>query len=418
LKLAYFTNRYGAASFTFIMTEVEHLRRLGHAVHTFSVRHPGGGEAVSEQVRREQAATEYFLPPGGVARGALAVLASAARAVALRPARFASAAALAWRTSSPGLRARARQAAYLALACRLAERMRAKGVEHLHNHLGSASATIAMLASEVGGIPFSLTIHGGWIFYEPRQWALGEKLSRAAFTACVSAFCRSQCMLFVPHDEWDKLQVVRCAVDERFLAGEPTPVPDTPTLVCVARLAEEKAHLLLLEAAAAIAASGTRLRLVLVGDGPLRAVLERRIAELRLGSVVEITGLVSPADVQRHVSAARAFVLASLTEGLPVSIMEALALGRPVVATNVGAIAELVRPGETGWLVTAGSAEALAGAMLEALRTPVAALTEMGRRGRSLVAERHRAAVEIPRLERLLAGAPTRRPPSSPGPPA
>jgi glycosyltransferase involved in cell wall biosynthesis len=138
-------------------------------------------------------------------------------------------------------------------------------------------------------------------------------------------------------------------------------------------------------------------------------VLERRIAELALGGVVEITGLVGPADVQRHVTAARAFVLASLTEGLPVSIMEALALGRPVVATNVGAIAELVRPRETGWLVTAGSAEALAGAMREALATPVATLTEMGRRGSALVAERHRAAVEIPRLERLLTGVATRR---------
>jgi colanic acid/amylovoran biosynthesis glycosyltransferase len=409
VNLAYFTNRYGAASFTFIMTEVEHLRALGHAVHTFSVRHPGGGEAVSEQVRREQAGTEYFLPPGGVARGSLGVLVSAAKALVLRPGRVASAAALAWRTSSPGLRAHAKQAAYLALACHLAERMRANGVDHLHNHLGSACATIAMLASEVAGIPFSLTIHGGWIFYEPRQWALGEKLSRAAFTACVSSFCRSQCMLFLPHDAWPKLEVVRCAVDERFLAGEPTPVPDTPTLVCVARLAEEKAHLLLLEAAAALAAGGERFRLLFVGDGPLRGALEKRIAELGLGGRVEITGLVSPAEVQRHVSAARAFVLASLTEGLPVSIMEALALGRPVVATNVGAIAELVRPQETGWLVTAGSADALAGAMRDALATPVSTLTRMGGRGAALVRERHRAAVEVPRLERLLAGAAARR---------
>ena len=82
MNLAYFTNRYGSASFTFIMTEVEHLRRLGHTVHTFSVRHPGGGEAVSEQVRREQAGTEYFLPPGGQVRGALGVLLSLSRTVA------------------------------------------------------------------------------------------------------------------------------------------------------------------------------------------------------------------------------------------------------------------------------------------------------------------------------------------------
>jgi glycosyltransferase involved in cell wall biosynthesis len=287
--------------------------------------------------------------------------------------------------------------------------MRAKGVEHLHNHLGSASATIAMLASEVGGTPFSLTIHGGWIFYEPRQWALGEKLARASFTACVSSFCRSQCMLFVPHEVWPRLEVVRCGVDERFLEAPPTPVPDSPTIVCVARLAEEKAHLLLLEAAARVLSAGTALRLVLVGDGPLRPVLERRVAELGLGGLVQVTGLVGPDEVRRHVAAARAFVLASLTEGLPVSIMEALAVGRPVIATNVGAIAELVRPGETGWLVTAGSAEALSDAMREALATPVEALTEMGRRGSALVAARHRAAVEIRHLEALLTGGGGRR---------
>jgi glycosyltransferase involved in cell wall biosynthesis len=221
-------------------------------------------------------------------------------------------------------------------------------------------------------------------------------------------------MLFVPHQVWPRLEVVRCAVDERFLEAEPTAVPDSPVLVCVARLAEEKAHLLLLEAAAELAAGGTRMRLVLVGDGPLRPVLERRIAELGLEAAVHVTGLVSPAEVQRQVGAARAFVLASLTEGLPVSIMEALALGRPVVATNVGAVAELVRPGETGWLVTAGSSEALAGAMREALATPVETLTAMGGRGAALVRERHRASVEIPRLAELL-GTAARHTTAAPG---
>jgi len=405
VNLAYFTNRYGSASFTFIMTEVEHLRRLGHTVHTFSVRHPGGGEAVSEQVRREQAGTEYFLPPGGQVRGALGVLLSLSRTVFRHPRRFASALGLAHRTSAPGLKARARQMAYLALGCHLAERMRAKGVEHLHNHLGSASASIAMLSSAVGGTPFSLTIHGGQIFFEPRQWFLGEKIARSSFTACVSAFCRSQCMLFVPHEVWPRLEVVRCAVDERFLDASPTPVPDTTTLVCVARLSEEKGHLLLLEAVAHLRSAGTGLRLVLVGDGPLRPVLERRIAELGLDGTVHITGLVGAEEVQRQVVAARAFVLASLTEGLPVSIMEALALGRPVIATNVGAIAELVLPGQTGWLVTAGSVEALAGAMCEALATPAETLGAMGRRGAGLVRERHQASSEIPKLERLLSRA-------------
>jgi glycosyltransferase involved in cell wall biosynthesis len=399
--LAYFTNRYGAASYTFIMTEVAELRRLGHEVHTFSVRHPGGGEAVSEQVRHEQEGTEYFLAPGARLSSVIRVLLSSARAILTRPRRFAAALLLAQRTSAPGIRARVRQLAYLVLACRLAERMQAKCVEHLHNHLGSASATIAMLAAALGGIPFSLTIHGGQIFYEPRQWALGEKIVRSAFTACVSSFCRSQCMLFVPYPCWPRLEVVRCAVDQSFLETPPSPPPDSARLVSVGRLSEEKGQLVLLDAVAQLVSQRVAVSLVFVGDGPLRATLERRIEELGLSRSVEITGLVSPEGVRRHVAAARAFVLASLTEGLPVSIMEALALGRPVVATNVGAIAELVIPGETGWLVSAGSAEALAEAMHHALVTPPETLAQMGSRGAALVLERHSASNEIRRLEQL-----------------
>jgi colanic acid/amylovoran biosynthesis glycosyltransferase len=404
LTLAYFTNRYGSASFTFIMTEVEQLRRLGHTVHTFSVRHPGQGEGVSEQVRREQAGTEYFLPPGRTLRGVLGLLVSVARTLLARPRRFAAALWLAQTSSADGIPARFRQIAYLLLACRLADRMRAKGVEHLHNHLGSASATIAMLASELSGIPFSLTIHGGQIFFEPRQWALGEKIARSTFTACVSAFCRSQCMLFVPHEVWPRLEVVRCGVDARFLEAPPPPVPDTPSLVCVGRLSEEKGHLVLLEAIKGLSISGVFVRLVLVGDGPLRPVLEERIGTLGLEGAVSITGLVGPEEVRRQVSAARAFVLASLTEGLPVAIMEAFAVGRPVVATNVGAVAELVRPGETGWLVSPGSVEALQEALGEALGTPVETLERMGLRGAALVAERHSASDAARKLSRLFEG--------------
>jgi glycosyltransferase involved in cell wall biosynthesis len=144
------------------------------------------------------------------------------------------------------------------------------------------------------------------------------------------------------------------------------------------------------------------VRLVLVGDGPLRRTLEEGVRELELEGIVEITGLVDAEEVRRRVMAARAFVLASLTEGLPVSIMEALALGRPVIATNVGAIAELVRNGETGWLVSPGNSDLLAEAMIAALRTPDEVLAAMGRRGAALVGERHRGAHEIPKLEDLL----------------
>jgi glycosyltransferase involved in cell wall biosynthesis len=299
------------------------------------------------------------------------------------------------------VKARLKQLGYLALACHFARRLESQGVELVHNHLGSSSATIAMLASSLSGIPFSLTIHGGQIFFEPRQWALGEKIARSAFTACISDFCRSQCMLFTPHEAWDRLAIVRCAVDEGFLGGPEEPLPEGHNLVSVGRLSQEKGHLLLLEAVARLAREIVDLRLTLVGDGPMRPTLERRMAELGLEKVVRITGLLGAEEVRRQLRAAQAFVLPSFTEGLPVALMEAFAQRRPVVATSVGAVSELVRPGETGWLVNPGSVEAMADALRELLRTAPGRLAEMGRRGAALVAERHRASTEVPKLERL-----------------
>jgi glycosyltransferase involved in cell wall biosynthesis len=409
MRLAYFTNRYGMASYTFIMTEVEHLRRLGHTVLTFSVRHPGSAEAVNDDVAREQSQTEYFLDNGQlhwrIPKIALATL----KALATRPRRTASAFLLSQRTSAPGLKARLKQVGYLVMGCYLADRMRANGVEHLHNHLGSSSASIAMLASAVGDIPYSLTIHGGQIFTEPRQWALADKIERSEFTACISSFCLSQCMLFSPSHAWDRLKIVRCSVDERFLDGDKTAVPDAPRLVSVGRLAEEKGQLVLIDAVARLVARGVEVSLTLVGDGPMRPLLEERIARLGLGPHVHLTGLLGTDDVRRALSSARGFVLASFTEGLPVSIMEALAQRRPVVATNVGAVAELVRPEETGWLVSPGSVDELAEAMGKLLSTQTSTLTEMGSRGAALVADRHRASTEIRTLERLLLEAIERR---------
>jgi colanic acid/amylovoran biosynthesis glycosyltransferase len=254
MRIAYFTNWYGSASYTFIVTEVEYLRRLGHSVYTFSVRHPGPGEVVSEEVEREQQNTDYFLDPRCLQVNVPRILLAVPRTLLAHPRRSVSALLLALRTSAPGLKARLAQIAYLVMAFHLAERMKARGVEHLHNHLGTSSATIAMLASVLSGIPYSLTIHGGQIFYEPRQWALGEKIVRSAFTLCISNFCRSQCMLFTPHEAWDRLKVVRCSVDEQFLDGQKTPVPESRTLVSVGRLSVEKGHLLLLEAASRVAA--------------------------------------------------------------------------------------------------------------------------------------------------------------------
>ena len=201
--------------------------------------------------------------------------------------------------------------------------------------------------------------------------------------------------------QWSKIHVVHCGVDDEFLLRPSLNIPAEPRLVCVGRLCEQKGQLLLLDAVAQLAAEGLQFKLVLVGDGPLRGEIEAAIARMGLQEHVEMSGWASNSQVRQHILASRAMVLPSFAEGLPVVLMEALALGRPVISTYVAGIPELVEEGRSGWLVPPGSVEALTQAMRCALQLPVEQLEEMGSAGAVRVAQRHNVAYEASSLAAL-----------------
>jgi glycosyltransferase involved in cell wall biosynthesis len=407
--IAYLTSQYARAGDTFIRGEVEQLRRLGRVVHTFSVRKPGPEEVVSDEIRRERAGTIDLLEAGAV-RLALAGL---RRAIAA-PRRSLEAVRTAIRAVPVGIpRPWVRRISYVLEAAYLADWLEAKDVGHLHNHIGENSAVVAMLAATYADIPYSLTIHGPSEFDRPALLALDQKIGRAAFVAAISEFTRSQLFRWCAREDWPKIRVIRCGLDESFLSRGVAPIPARPRLVSVGRLAEQKGHLLLIDAAARLRERGLEFELVLVGDGPLRREIETLIDRLDLRDHVRITGFLGTAEVRRELEAARAMVLPSFAEGLPVVIMEALALGRPVISTYIAGIPELVEPGRSGWLVPAGAVLPLAEAMAEALAADPAELEAMGRSGAARVADRHDAATEARKLATLIAG-----PADQPGDPA
>lgn len=397
--LGYLTSAYARASDTFIRGEVRQLRKLGFTVHTFSIRRAEQEQMVSEDVRQEQTTTEYLLD-GKKNR----LIGGAVRTAVAKPQKFLRALALGQRCSPPGLKARLWHLAYVVEAAYLAGRLRAKGVQHLHNHIGENSATVAMLAAEMAGIPFSLTIHGPGEFDHPMEIALGEKIRRSAFVVAISSFGRSQLWRWCAADQWQKIHIVHCGVDESFLGQAPSAPPDNQRLVSIGRLSEQKGQLLLVEAAAAVAAKGTQFELVLIGDGPMRAELESAIQRLGLNGIVRIAGWMDSDAIRRELIASRALVMPSFAEGLPVVIMEALALGRPVLSTAIAGIPELVKDGENGWLVPAGSASSLAEGIGRILRTSPAELARMGQAGAGAVAREHHAATEAKKLAELFHG--------------
>jgi colanic acid/amylovoran biosynthesis glycosyltransferase len=395
--IAYLKSLYPYATDTFVRREVLTLRELGYTVHPFSVRRPAQKMIVSQDIADEQALTEY-LYDGAKLKLIVATLLTSV----LSPLRMLAALRLSQQTSAPGIKARLWQIGYLMEAALLARRMKSKGVSHLHNHIGQNSASVAMLASVLSGIRYSLTIHGPKEFDQPEYIALGEKLKRAAFAVAISEFGRSQLFRWCPHGQWDKIHVVHCGVDGEFLGRTPSPVPEAQRLTCVGRLCPEKGQLLLIEAARRLKDEGLRFELILIGDGESRAELESLISRQALQDTVRITGWMASPRVREQIELSRAMVLPSFAEGLPVVIMEALALHRPVISTYIAGIPELVETGVCGWLVPPGSIEALVDAMRDALTSSPDKLAQLGKAGAARVAEHHNAAVEAAKLAKLI----------------
>ena len=260
-----------------------------------------------------------------------------------------------------------------------------------------------MLVHALGGPPFSFTVHGPEEFDKPDFLSLGEKIRRSAFTVAISSFGRSQLFRWVAHTEWPKVEIVHCGLDREFHEVEATEPPDAQRLVCVGRLCEQKGQLLLVEAAYEVVRQGVALHLVLAGDGEMRAEIEKLITDRGLGAHVRITGWLSSAQVRDEILAARALVLPSFAEGLPVVIMEAMALRRPVISTFVAGIPELVQPGENGWLFPAGDLGELVSAMLACLATSHSELARMAQAAHVRVLERHDIDTEAGKLARLFA---------------
>ena len=397
-KIAYFTNIYPAVSHSFIRREILALERLGLEVVRFALR-GWDSNVVDEQDIAEKTKTRYVLE-GGV----LPLFSDLARALLSSPRAFFHALLLALKQGIGSTRPLPIHLAYLAEACRLAVWLRSEGVEHVHAHFGTNSAEIVMLARELGGPPYSFTVHGPIEFDSPRELKLRDKVHRASGIAAITSFARSQLYRWVAFEDWSKIHVIRCGLDSQFLGQAPTPVPDTHRLVCVGRLCEPKGQLLLLDAIRGVVDSGVDVQLVLAGDGEMRAKIEDRIRQLKLDQHVRITGMISGANVRREILSARALVMASFAEGLPVVLMEAMALSRPVIVTSIAGVPELVEPNRMGWVVPAGDVHALQRAIAECLATSTDALSEMGELGRVRVSAMHDIDREAIKLQRLFAG--------------
>jgi glycosyltransferase involved in cell wall biosynthesis len=395
LRIAYFVNQYPKVSHTFIRREIHALERQGFTIQRIALRGWDADLVDAEDVQ-ERERTLFVLQSG-----AIGLILSTLNILVTRPIRFILALPLAIKMGMRADRPWPFHLIYLAEACRIVPWLKEFDAQHVHAHFGTNSAEVVMLAHAMGGPSFSFTVHGPEEFDKPEFLAIREKVRHSAFVVAISSFGRSQLYRWIDFVDWPKVHVVHCGLDQKFVDVPAVLIPAASRLVCVGRLSEQKGQLLLVDAVYQLAQEGIELDLVLAGDGEMRPELERLIEKRKLHGKVRITGWISSDQVREELLAAQALLLPSFAEGLPVVIMEAMALRRPVLTTYVAGIPELVRPGVDGWLFPAGDVEALVAALKEFLATPLDVLKKMGETGHQRVLERHSVDIEAGKLAKL-----------------
>jgi glycosyltransferase involved in cell wall biosynthesis len=386
MKLAYLCSLYPAVSNTFVLREVEALRRRGVEIDTYTIRRAKTDQLLADADRAAYQTTFAILPPRwSRLLGAHLHLACTA------PKAYMRTLALALRQAPPGVRGSLWQLFYFVEAVMLWSECRRRGIRHIHVHFANVAAAVALLATEIGSAvdseqwSWSFSMHGPTELFNVDQYNLAEKIARARFVVCISDFTRSQLMSLCDPDLWHKLHVIHVGIPlEQFTNTLGDSRSTDPEILLIGRQVPEKGQAVLLEAVASLAERGHHVNTTLVGDGVTRANLERLSKRLGIAAQTSFPGAVGQDDICAFYAKASVFCLPSFAEGVPCVLMEAMAMELPVVSTRITGIPELVDDGHTGLLVSPGRADLLADA-LELLVTDADLRRRMGAAARDKV---------------------------------
>ena len=378
VRLAYLLSRYPAVSHTFFLNEVQTLRSLNFEISTASINPGDKILSVRGGVEKTEEQATFYVKQAGIWRALLAVADTLFR----QPGDLWRGLLFVFRLGGSGIRF-----FYLIEALLVGRWMRERGLSHLHTHFGGPVSTVAMITARIFRVNFSLTIHGPDEFYDVRKFYLAQKIEAAAFVFCIGAFARSQLMMLSPVEHWSKLLVSPLGVNpQKFVPRRRDKTRGPVEIVSVGRLVSAKAQHVLLAAFQRLVAEGRSVRLRLIGDGPDRKSLEAVVSRERLQDSVIFEGAVAADRVPSLLENADIFALPSFAEGIPVALMEAMAMEIPCVSTVIAGIPELIRSGIDGILVAPADEEQLAGALTRLVDDP-GLREQLGQAGRRRVKE-------------------------------
>jgi glycosyltransferase involved in cell wall biosynthesis len=393
-RLAYLISRYPSISHTFILREVLELRRLGLEIEVASINAPDrpNNELTAEEWAEAQ--RTFYIKRAGVG-GALQAHSSALMRNApayLRGLWFAG------RLAGVDLRKVVMNCLYFAEAVMVGEWMRSRQVTHLHVHFATPAATVGLIVAKVFSFTFSITVHGPDEFYDAPGYLLPEKIAAADLLCAIGLFAQSQLMKLSDASHWNKIELTPLGVDPTLFQPRLEGYGDRPfEVICVGRLVPAKGQHVLLAAVARLRASGRNLRLRLVGDGPDRASLQAAARRLSIEDAVIFEGAVNQDRIRDLYAKADVFALASFAEGIPVVLMEAMAMEIPCISTWITGIPELIRDSVDGLLVAPSDAEGLASAIARLMDDPELR-ARLGAAGRSRVIEKYDLRRNVARL--------------------
>lgn len=395
--MAYVVSQYPMLSMIFIIREVIQLRALGFRIDVASINAADRGREGLTSAEAAEADMTYYVIPHGI-KGALG---AHFRTLRKKPGAYFSGWARAFKLAGLDLGRLIYNIAYLTEALMIGVWMESKNQSHLHAHLGSQAATIAMFVKQVFGFSYSITVHGPDEFYDAHRQYLGEKVITSDFICCISYFARSQLSKLSPYEHWHKLEVSRLGVNpEIFKPKVFNPNPDVFEVICVGRLCSAKGQHILVDAIDLLRSEGRAIRLRLVGDGVDRQSLEQHVEKKNLTMDVIFEGAVNQDRIRDLYSRADAFSIPSFAEGIPVVLMEAMSMEIPCVTTRITGIPELIRDGVDGILAAPSDVRGLADGLARLMDEPELR-QEMGKKARQRIVEAYHLEKNVNRLAEI-----------------
>lgn len=394
MKLAYLISSYPAVSHTFILREIQQLRLLGFTIHTASINTPGQSSSSQTAEEQRESSQTYYIKQAGPLKAFFAFFATLFN----YPLALCRSIFFAFFLAGFNPKRILWHLFYIAEAVLLGRWMNQYELKHLHVHFANPAATVALLASKIFPITFSMTVHGPDEFYDVTLNNLTSKIEGALFIFCIGYYAQSQLMRLSNTSQWEKFEITPLGVDpDLFIPKKDQKNSLTCEILSVGRLSASKGFFILIAAFDQLIQTGYNVRLKIVGEGPYKKFLQDEVSKRNLQPHVIFTGALNQNEVLEAAAQSDIFALASFAEGIPVALMEAMSREIPCVATYVNGIPELISSGIDGLLVYPSDVKGMAQALADLIKNPQLR-QRLGEAGRKNILEKYNLKMNVRKL--------------------